>query len=105
MRRPSVEQRGDFAGHFQRPPEPTKPAQDLPPKGGYPEISYRRYLPKRGFPAWVYLLAATTFSFYGLSCSNRGREHYKYHCRHLKRIHQKMDTPKMDTPKHGYMKT
>ncbi|KAI8384635.1 GRIM-19 [Radiomyces spectabilis] len=39
--------------------------QDLPPAGGYPEVRYKRYLPKRGPSGLVILSAITALSVYG----------------------------------------
>ncbi|CEG66249.1 Putative NADH:ubiquinone oxidoreductase, B16.6 subunit [Rhizopus microsporus] len=39
--------------------------QDLPPQGGFPEIKYRRYLPKRGPSGAVLLSGLVALSAYG----------------------------------------
>ncbi|KAI8077954.1 GRIM-19 [Gilbertella persicaria] len=40
-------------------------AQDLPPAQGFPEVRYRRYLPKRGPSGLVTLLGLTAISAFG----------------------------------------
>lgn len=40
-------------------------AQDLPPAEGFPEIKYRRYLPKRGPSGLVLLAGVTAISAFG----------------------------------------
>lgn len=41
-------------------------AQEIPPAGGYPAISYNRILPKRGPPGIVLFLGGAAVSIYGL---------------------------------------
>lgn len=45
------------------PAEPA--AQDLPPKGGFPSITYQRHLPKRGLPTWGIFAAFAAFTAFG----------------------------------------
>jgi NADH dehydrogenase (ubiquinone) 1 alpha subcomplex subunit 13 len=40
-------------------------AQDLPPAEGFPEVKYRRYLPKRGPSGLVILAGVTALSAFG----------------------------------------
>ncbi|KAI8640232.1 GRIM-19 [Parasitella parasitica] len=40
-------------------------AQDLPPAEGFPEVKYRRYLPKRGPSGMVILAGVTAFCGFG----------------------------------------
>ncbi|KAL0136500.1 NADH dehydrogenase 1 alpha subcomplex subunit 13 NDUFA13/GRIM19 [Mucor lusitanicus] len=55
-------------------------AQDLAPAQGYPEIKYRRYLPKRG-PSGMVILAGVTafcgFGFYKVFQGNLERRELK----------------------------
>ncbi|CEP15976.1 hypothetical protein [Parasitella parasitica] len=55
-------------------------AQDLPPAEGFPEIKYRRYLPKRG-PSGMVILAGVTaicgFGFYKVFQGNLERRELK----------------------------
>lgn len=52
--------------------------QDLPPAEGFPEVKYRRYLPKRG-PSGLVILAGitalSTFGFYRVSQGNLERRY------------------------------
>ncbi|KAG1055606.1 hypothetical protein G6F43_002442 [Rhizopus delemar] len=41
------------------------PTQDMPPQGGFPEVRYRRYLPKRGPSGLVILSGIAAISAYG----------------------------------------
>jgi hypothetical protein len=41
------------------------PQQDLPPKGGFPAISYIRNLPKRGFSSGMLLAGLIGFTAWG----------------------------------------
>ncbi|KAG2232455.1 GRIM-19 [Thamnidium elegans] len=54
--------------------------QDLPPAEGFPEVKYRRYLPKRG-PSGLVILAGitalSTFGFYRVSQGNLERRELK----------------------------
>ncbi|KAI8987949.1 GRIM-19 [Mycotypha africana] len=54
--------------------------QELPPQQGFPEIRYRRYLPKRGPSGLVLLLGVTAisgFGFYRLFQGNLERRELK----------------------------
>jgi len=42
------------------------PRQDLPPAGGYEPIRYKRHLPARGPPGYVFFLAGAAAIIYGL---------------------------------------
>ena len=52
--------------------------QDLPPSGGYSEVRYRRYLPKRG-PSGLVIVAGVaavmTFGFYRVAQGNLERRY------------------------------
>ena len=37
--------------------------QDLPPKGGFAPLAYRRYLPERGPPGWLIFLGLSAYSY------------------------------------------
>ncbi|KAG0163426.1 hypothetical protein DFQ28_000383 [Apophysomyces sp. BC1034] len=54
--------------------------QDLPPAGGYPEVRYKRYLPKKG-PSGLVLLAGvaavSAFGFYKVAQGNLERRELK----------------------------
>lgn len=50
--------------------------QDLPPKGGYPEIRYARNLPKRGPSGFMIMLggvAVMALGFVGVGLTNKER--------------------------------
>nr|XP_054756156.1 NADH dehydrogenase [ubiquinone] 1 alpha subcomplex subunit 13-like [Lytechinus pictus] len=50
--------------------------QDMPPKGGYSNISYKRMLPKRGFSGYTMfagMAGIMTFGFVTLAMSNKQR--------------------------------
>ena len=50
--------------------------QDMPPKGGYPGITYAKNVPKRGPSGIVIMLggvAAMAVGFYGLKVTNKER--------------------------------
>ena len=52
--------------------------QDLPPKGGYPEITYARNLPKRGPSGLMIMLggvAVMALGFVGVGITNRQRRY------------------------------
>ena len=54
--------------------------QDMPPKGGYPGITYAKNLPKRGPSGLVIMLggvAAMAVGFYGIKRTNKKRR-YRY---------------------------
>lgn len=52
------------------------PTQDMPPSGGYSQVRYRRYLPKRG-PSGAVIIAGVaafcTFGFYRVAQGNLER--------------------------------
>jgi hypothetical protein len=54
----------------------TQATQELPPPGGYPEVKYRRYLPKRG-PSGLVIFAGLTaicgYGFYRVAQGNLER--------------------------------
>ncbi|CAM0139790.1 hypothetical protein VKS41_009336 [Umbelopsis sp. WA50703] len=58
----------------------TQATQDLPPPGGYSEVKYRRYLPKRG-PSGLVIFAGLTaicgFGFYRVAQGNLERRELK----------------------------
>ncbi|CAO3677200.1 unnamed protein product [Umbelopsis vinacea] len=45
----------------------TQATQELPPPGGYPEVKYRRYLPKRGPSGLVIFAGLTAICGYGFT--------------------------------------
>ncbi|KAI7877504.1 GRIM-19 [Lichtheimia hyalospora FSU 10163] len=56
------------------------PTQDMPPSGGYSQVRYRRYLPKRG-PSGAVIIAGVaafcTFGFYRVAQGNLERRELK----------------------------
>ena len=53
--------------------------QDMPPKGGYPGITYTKNVPKRGPSGLVIMLggvAAMAVGFYGIKHTNKKRRYF-----------------------------
>lgn len=58
--------------------------QDLPPRQGFRPIDYRRHLPQRGPPGWVWFLGVMTVVGTGFTLSAKGR-----------RINQELDRERL----------
>eukprot|EP01108_Squamamoeba_japonica_P000662 TRINITY_DN1226_c0_g1_i3.p1 TRINITY_DN1226_c0_g1~~TRINITY_DN1226_c0_g1_i3.p1 ORF type:complete len:142 (-),score=39.66 TRINITY_DN1226_c0_g1_i3:19-402(-) len=52
---------------------PGQVIQDMPPKGGFPKITYARAIPTRGPPGWVWLTAGVLATVLGTGALLRGR--------------------------------
>lgn len=48
------------------------PSQDLPPKGGFGPIAYKRHLPKRGPPGWLLITGGFATVITGLLLHAKG---------------------------------
>mmetsp|Transcript_18382 Transcript_18382/g.23854 ORF Transcript_18382/g.23854 Transcript_18382/m.23854 type:complete len:133 (+) Transcript_18382:131-529(+) len=46
-------------------PSSLPPIQDMPPKGGYPQVKFERHLPSRGPKGWQMWAGVTAFICYG----------------------------------------
>lgn len=52
--------------------------QDMAPKGGYPEITYARNLPKRGPPGWMIMLGGVAVMSFGFLVVARANQRRRY---------------------------
>jgi NADH dehydrogenase (ubiquinone) 1 alpha subcomplex subunit 13 len=67
--------------------------QDLPPKGGFSEIKYRRYLPKRGPSGLVIVAGVTAVSAFGFYKVYQGNIERRYYLNPIESQHQLIRSP------------